>query len=233
MSQLRVVMPNVCMESTPQGAACGITVDHYRERSTGPCFPIAVLRCRTHHVGFTAYPPGHVPYGRVAVVQLSPSGQEVLSDLPELDAAYAGTVFEAALDASSRHQWWRVCPGGSNRWWGSQWRHVAVAVRVCGMAPGFDGPTMDGFASILGVDALLLREAAAAIAAHRGYASRGRAVRAVLTRVGSGSNALRRLLVSGHRAQRWGQPWVWDRGAARLVALPFRYVGTGPARTPL
>jgi hypothetical protein len=41
-------------------------------------------------------------------------------------------VFEAALDASSRHQWWRVCPGGSNRWWGSQWRHVAVAVRVSG-----------------------------------------------------------------------------------------------------
>lgn len=34
-----------------------------RDRTTGPCFPLVVPRCRTHNCAFTLYPPSHVPYG--------------------------------------------------------------------------------------------------------------------------------------------------------------------------
>jgi len=57
------------------GEPCQLRVDHCRERKTGPCFPLAVMRCSTHQVAFTVYPPGHYPYGRVAVAPVAPGGE--------------------------------------------------------------------------------------------------------------------------------------------------------------
>ena len=43
------------------GDACRLYVHHLRARSTGPCYPLTVVRCGTHGRAFTLYPPGHVP----------------------------------------------------------------------------------------------------------------------------------------------------------------------------
>ena len=67
---------------------CRLASDHDRERKTGPCFPIRVMRCRVHGHGFTLYPPGHVPYGRkrlaaAAVLQVLPSDLSLFERLAE------------------------------------------------------------------------------------------------------------------------------------------------------
>jgi len=41
----------------------------YRERKTGPCFSLIVLRCKTHQCFFTLYPLGYLPYMRQPLTQ--------------------------------------------------------------------------------------------------------------------------------------------------------------------
>ena len=72
---------------------CRIDKQGFRERKTGPEFPIQVLHCGTHTRYFTAYPVGHVPYGRVRMAPVEPGGQasEVVEGEPA--ASWRGTLF--------------------------------------------------------------------------------------------------------------------------------------------
>lgn len=191
---------------------CVICLDHLRERSTGPCFALTVLRCVTHHFAFTLYPPGHVPYGRVAVV-------------PVVGTA---TLFEAAADAAQGKAWARECPGGSSKWWGTQGRHVAAAARLCGTSPALNAAAQQAQAAALRVEMLLLVEQARAIAADPGYRSRGQAVGAVVARILAGPCVLERILAAGHLAGLWGLPLLWEPRTRRLRSLSFRGDGTHP-----
>jgi len=84
---------------------CKLNVNHRRERSTGPCFALTVMRCRPHRRGFTLYPPGHVPYGRIGVAAVAPDGSPIHgSDGAE---RYRGTLFEASVDAAEQKAWHR------------------------------------------------------------------------------------------------------------------------------
>ena len=51
--------------------------------------------CSVPRLGCTLYPPGHVPYGRVAVAPVSPTGEPVFEHQGEkrLGAAWALTIF--------------------------------------------------------------------------------------------------------------------------------------------
>jgi len=53
---------------------CQIGAHGFRDRKTGPEFPIQVLHCHTHRRYFTVYPLGHVPYGRVRMGPVDPGG---------------------------------------------------------------------------------------------------------------------------------------------------------------
>ena len=103
---LMPAMPDVGPCSRQGEPACRISLHHIRQRLTGPCFPLSVLRCRTHGVTFTLYPPGHVPYGRKAIASNVPT-----ESMPGANA-FVGTIFEASLDASLGHPWPRDSPGG-------------------------------------------------------------------------------------------------------------------------
>ena len=72
---------------------CRIGGHGFRERKTGPEFPIQVLRCRTHKRYFMVYPAGHVPYGRVRMAPVDPCGYTL--DVVEGDSAasWRGTLF--------------------------------------------------------------------------------------------------------------------------------------------
>ena len=72
---------------------CRIDKHGFRERKTGPEFPIEVLRCGSHKRYFTVYPLGHVPYGRVSMAPVGPGGQafEVVEGEPA--ASWRGTLF--------------------------------------------------------------------------------------------------------------------------------------------
>ena len=72
---------------------CRILQHGFRERKTGPEFPIQVLRCGSHKRHFTVYPMGHVPYGRVSMAPVDPGGEalEVMEGEPA--ASWRGTLF--------------------------------------------------------------------------------------------------------------------------------------------
>lgn len=74
-------------------------MNHWRNRETGPRISLAVVQCRTHQVSFTLYPPGHVPYGRKAIVgDVSIDGFQVGSEEPEeISDTFEGTLFDGAL----------------------------------------------------------------------------------------------------------------------------------------
>lgn len=204
------------------GAACRLYVHHLRERSTGPCFPLTVVRCVTHRRAFTLYPPGHIPHGRVAVVALAPSGEPVRGADP-----FAGTLFEAARDAAQGEAWPREQPGGSDHWWGRQGRHLERAATLTGVAPGLTPRCREEAASLLDVDLLVLTGRPAPV----GYRALGQAVCAVLEALHHGPCLVDRLGAAGALAGLWGEPWRTDSTTGVPRRQPFRATGTtGPPR---
>lgn len=226
--KLIATLPDVgpCQDGDEQ--RCVIRRDYMRWRATGPCFPLSVLRCETHGRGFTVYPPGQVPYGRRAVAPVALDG----SDIGAGALAFTGTLLDASLDAANgtaKHAAWpRDCPGGSPKWWSTQGRQIAAAVRLCGVAPDLDPAAQQAQAAALRVEMLLLVQGAKAIAATPGYRSRGEAVVAVLGRVTDGPCVLERVLAAGHLAGLWGPPWRWETATRQLRCWSFRGDGTRP-----
>lgn len=214
---------------------CLLRVDHRRKRKTGPCFPLTVMRCEVHDCAFTLYPHGHVPYGRRAVAPVGPGGEPVADVKPEQDktpaqdegSAWRGTLFAAALDAAGGRAWARAAKGGTDTWWSTQGRLLDLALEVLGQAPEQDLWLRHRIAEALAVDTLLLLEGVRDIAVHAGYRARGRAVGRVLERIPR-RTALRRLLVAGHLAGRWGEPLWWEPETGVLRRLTFWSSGTDP-----
>jgi hypothetical protein len=230
-------MPEECTQVGASGAdgnACRIGLHHWRSRKTGPGFSLAVATCRTHNVTFTLYPPGYVPYGRVAVAPVDPEGR-LLHESTEHDALEAGsdnddseprlpawgaTLFGAAQDASQRLAWPRRNSTGTGSW-RTQGRWMVLAATILGLtSPAAESSIATG---VLGISALTQREAQAAYAVARGYRSRGQAITLPLADLEqSGSFILDWLLVAGFVAERWGPPQRWDCRCIRLRHLAPR-----------
>lgn len=208
-------MPEVGPCSLQGEAACKVVLQHMRPRSTGPGHPIAVVRCHTHEITFTLYPPGHVPYGRKSI------GSPIPTVGPTGVNAFVGTIFEASLHAAQKKPWPRSAPGGSDRWWGTQRQYLSIAMHLCGVAPGMTLTLRELVAAALQIKQLACLDGSAAIAAHPGYQSRGQAVHAVLEQLPGGPCAIERLSVSGHLIGFWGTPYVWDPRISRLRQLDF------------
>ena len=114
---------------------CNLGIDHYRDRKTGPCFPILVIRCSTHKKGFTIYPPGYVPYGRQQLAPVAPDGHLIT----EKSGAqlFRGTYFDAALDAAVGHFWpCESTTGSLSARYCTQKRHLSRALLLLGIQPG-------------------------------------------------------------------------------------------------
>src|ERR1700681_2138751 len=74
-------MPSICPRHEAGDAPCCLWVDHHRDRKTGPLFALTVVHCGRHGRAFTLYPPGHVPYGRLAIAPVSSDGA-LVEDAP-------------------------------------------------------------------------------------------------------------------------------------------------------
>lgn len=221
-------LPDVCPREGQDGKKCRVFKDHLRDRSTGPCFPLTVVRCRPHGIAFTLYPPGHVPYGRVPIAPLVAA-----SGTADDGKVFSGTLFDAALDASRGNAWVRDCPGGSDRWWGTQGRHLTRAGLLAGVEPESPHTLREQQACVLEVGNLLLLQGLRAIETSPGYRARGQAVRSVLERLSRDPRIFKRLSVSGYLAGLWGAPCEWDPRARRLRSWAFRPGGTGPPARPM
>lgn len=215
-----------------QESPCRLGVHGRRERKTGPCFPLTVVRCRPHGRAFTLYPPGHVPYGRAQIAPVAPGGSLVVDDGGA--PAWESTAFQAAKDASEGVAWSRddgsddYTGGGSERWWSTQCRRLEKLTRLVGVAPALDDAVRPSIGELLVVVLLVLMDHARGIAGRPGYRRRGRAVVAVIHELGQSQRLADRLTAAGWIAGLWPQPFRWDAEAGRLQAVYPQLGQRGP-----
>lgn len=225
--QSRRLVPAVplrCAWAEVSAKPCQVGAKSRRHRSTGPGFPVSILHCWTHGVCFTAYPPGHVPHGRRAVVNAAADGTVSVTarmmDQPEVPAPLEGTQLEAAWDAGHGRIWRRDCLQQTGQWLGTQVHRVEQSSRLSGVDADLDADAQLGQATALGVDVLTLREAQSWVRRKPGLANRGAAVvhvlKACLRRPG---RLVQRLLAGGCLAGLWGRPYWWIPEASRLDPL--------------
>jgi hypothetical protein len=184
-------------------SACRLVRDHERPRKTGPCFGVLVLRCQVHKLGFTLYPPGHVPYGRQALITLAPDGGRIHGRPSAGRASFVGTLLSAVVAAAAGEAWGRSEQGGEAPWWGTQVRAIERAQQLVGVAPTLHADTRTRLAEALDVDGLLLRPLARSDVPE-GYRSRGERVCRVLDVLSGGLLGARRLHEAGAISALWG-----------------------------
>jgi len=203
------------------GTACQVRVHDRRRRKTGPPWGwIAVLRCEAHAVSFTAYPPGHYPYGRVPLVDLALDGSGL--ELEEGDDAATGTLLEAAVEAKKGALWPRE--GGVSEVRSSQRRRLRGVAALLGLVGFADsqGVGLEVAAEVAQIPTGLLVAASGGLEKARGLEAWGQEIQGVLERLLAkpGRWLADRLGVLGFLAGCWGRPYRWQRsGGGRLIAL--------------
>jgi hypothetical protein len=196
---------------------CRIRVNHWRSRKTGPRFALCIVECVTHRCIFTLYPPGHMPYGRVAMAPVAVDG-EPLRDVAG-GCAWDLTLFRAARDAARGIAWPRVLgPGDAARGqesWRTQRRRIVVAALLLG-ALAESTHTQPAVAEKLGIPTLVVRDTSAAFQTPgwRRYGARGRALVPVLDALAPDC-MLERLHAAGVLVEMWGVARRWDTECAR------------------
>jgi hypothetical protein len=210
--QLRMPLPARCPLGE-DGSPCRVLAHHRRERKSGPEHPVAVCRCHTHGVSFTVYPPGHVPYGRIAMVAADSEGRRVRGD------ALGSTVLSAVLDASEGEgEIGDDGAGASRAHRRTQGRRIGLCAAIVGIGGVLSEQVRGRIADALSVPLLTLRAMAQTYAASRSMRERAGAVRRVLKYMDLARRRIG-LLVAGHFAGLWGRPSYWDPCSQMLRAL--------------
>ena len=237
---MRAVLPSRCVYATRE-QTCAIFVDHYRERKSGPCHPVAVVGCRTHgRRRYTLYPPGHYPYGRVAAMPYS-AGGELLLDAAGGQPQWQATLFGAAQDAKrgklwpSQQHWWQRSSTPSRR---TQGRRLEMAGRLTGVSPELEERQREQIATRLSVATMTVLTGARGWG--RRWPSRAAAIVAVLAALAVSATLGDRMGAAGAVSDLWGPPRPrlvarWEQaGQSWMVAAnrSFRGAGTGPGRRP-
>lgn len=231
-------LPVECpLGASGDGGVCVVGLHHWRERKTGPEFPLAVVACSAHRVCFTLYPPGFVPYGRTRMAPVDLQGQRMAHAAeptdPDSDAATEGassaspsrgepawelTWFRASMDAADGIPWPRrdSAQGGRGGSWRTQGRHLELAARLLGVSPDDDSPLV----GMLAVPTLHQRDASSAWAGATGYRSRGWALARLVSTIQTlAGDLLTWLLGAGFHARLWGHPWRCQPLSRRLVPV--------------
>lgn len=226
---LRVVLPQRCVFAAA-AETCSLFVDHYRPRKTGPRLPVAVVGCGRHRLGrYTLYPPGHVPYGRQAVVPCSPSGP-LLRDPATDQPVWSATLLGAAVDASAGQRWPAHSPAGDERRRRTQGGRLALAAKLLGVHPQLDARTRERIATRLRVPTMTLRDAAHSWATR--WQTRGAAILAVLLALPIDGSLLDRILAAGAVADLWPPSQRWDPGRRTWVRARSRHTKRPVASAP-
>ncbi len=155
------ILPTACplYAADPDVCVCKIGISHLRDRKTGPQFPLFVMVCKEHHIGFTLYPPGCYPYGRHALAPVAPDGSQLI-DQSDCNS-FTGTIFDAALDAKGGIVWDRESVTGSHTpRFITQGRHIERIAQLLGIGSGQDFVQREETAQILMVPGQLLHDCA-------------------------------------------------------------------------
>jgi len=206
--QLRAVLPTRCPFASPEEDGCRLGVNHRRERKTGPCFPLDVVRCARHPVhSFTLYPAGHFPYGRTALARCSVAGP-LLTDAETGEPVWGGTIFEAAQQADCGVRWPSHSATDAPAVRRTQGRHLELAGLLLGVHPDLDDGEREQIATRLRLPTMTLRSAAALWSVS--WSLRGAAIALVHAALAIDGSLLDRLLSAGYAAGLWAQPRRWE-----------------------
>lgn len=222
------VLPARCLDASP-GETCRLRIAFFRERKTGPMFPLAVLQCAVHRKASTLYPPGHFPYGRATIVPVDPQGEILVlrSDSSPCSSAPAWetTIFGAAVDAAQGSLWPKaVDPGRAasspapqdSRRRTTQGRHLDLAADLLGVGAALDDVSREAIARTLTIPCLELRQAAAEFESVVEYRDQARVLVRVLALLHPVRGLIDQVLEAGRIAGLWGQPRRWDPGGREI-----------------
>lgn len=240
--ELRPERPDQCAyrEERP-GVQCQVAFDHLRYRSTGPCIPLEVWRCRSHGRAYTLYPPGFGPYVRTSLVSVTLDGspQNVGAKdrepnkprpPPEL-IRFEPTYFEAALDAAHEVLWPRETNDGEGNVrlrYSTQRRRIERSLAGLGIDSSALEADRFRISQTLGTP-LVPDEPARLAGKARLSQARGLRVCRSLGWTTGGWDSVKRLTHAFYLAGIWGLPSFWDRKTKKLRTEPFRRPGRGTA----
>jgi hypothetical protein len=215
-----VEIPSCCIHWDEGMGECNVVKNGWRERSTGPCHPLRRVKCR-HGPGYTLYPPGHYPRGRMPVAPVSSAGEIVRVAQREDTGddrkavgkpAWYITVFAAALDACQGIGWFRESPADDCRRRRTQRRYIEMVALLLGLSYEMDEAVSQRIAGCLGIAWLCLSDQRRVYQSAQTYHTRGAAIAAVLEMIPVDRSLSHRLLMAGFIAGLWGRPRRWDPG---------------------
>jgi len=213
-------LPDTCPLGVEDGQACRLFTDHFRARKSGPQFALCVMRCRTHEIGFTLYPPGYPPWGRKPWVR---EGGVAEREGEDNLAGFRNTYFDAALEAAEGVYWPREKVLDAE--FGSpsdltQHCHLWRAIRLLGMDQ--EPSRREVFAQLFSLPGQILHEAAGIIGQRPPLAELGRGVRKVLEAIPSTlTGVFESLAICGAAVGLWPPLHVWRPGLHRLLPRVF------------
>ena len=116
------------------------------------------MRCNTHDIGFTIYPPGYYPYSRHTLAPVDIEGNRITKAYDKT-SLFSGTVFEAAIDAAAGIQWQIESNDGLLKpRFSTQLRHIQRAAILLGIAPDTKPYLREEIAQILSVPGQILKD---------------------------------------------------------------------------
>lgn len=213
-----------------------MTVNHWRYRKTGPCFPILVLDCKLHGHAFTVYPLGYVPYGEVAVAPVNAEGEPLFA-APSSDTsskeheraglAWENTMFAAAVDAANGKPWRRdesLAEATCAPTWSTQQEWIATEGRVLGLAPHPPARVGEVISLQLELPRLVHLDKARDFQRERSSRKRGCIIVSILEALPHDRRILDRILACGALSEVWRPICRWDR---KGIVHRFPSPGTG------
>jgi len=167
------------------------------------------MRCATHGVGFTLYPPGHVPYGRKSIAPVGSDGSLLVQG--DGHNPFEGTCFDAAIDARDSRPWPAESVSGSlESRFRTQQRHMDRAARLLGIDSSLDEKRREQIAHILWVPGQVIHESAHLIENQHAYTIMGAAICSVLDEISLTPRIFDHLAQAGAVAGIWPEPFRWD-----------------------
>ncbi len=213
--------PHFCPSQYQDERSCKIGRHHSRDRKTGPCFPLLVLKCKTHKIGFTVYPPGFAPHGRTLLAPVAPDGSPATEKSGAL--RFEDTYFDAAIDATNRVFWPSESLEGSMKPRRiTQRRHLERASLILGVHPGLDERSREELAQILSLPGQQLLDNAKKFHGSSGDHGRGKAICNILSLIEDSPVMFSRLADAGAAVCLWPWPDRWDPRLKIFQSSPYR-----------